>query len=77
MKLENSKTRVVLEGKKEEGWRQDPLLKQSHRTQVIIGNVGKIESKMVPRTETRKGEGDLEQEEDMSLGSEGRVREYF
>lgn len=39
MKLENSKTGLVLEEKKEEGWRQDPLLKQSCRTQGLIGNV--------------------------------------
>lgn len=44
MKLEIFKTGDVLEGKKEEGWRQEPLLRQSHRTQVLFGNVGKTES---------------------------------
>lgn len=35
-RLENFKTEVVLEGKPNGGWRQDPLLNQSHRTQCSL-----------------------------------------
>lgn len=45
MRLENSTTEVALGGKTEERWRQDPLLNQSHRTQLLIGNRGKMKGK--------------------------------
>ena len=70
MRLENSTTEVALGGKTEERWRQDPLLNQSHRTQLLIGNGGKMKGSQrwyhLPKP--RSGRDEPEQEGDTGPG---------